>query len=202
MTGAATFEPSCQVLRTGEISSRLWVAALAALWMLAAPGMQAQSSKVSDYEVKAAYLFNFGRFVEWPAAGETDKHSAFTFCILGPDPFGPNLDHLLAGETINGRSLIVKRISNAQDSAGCQVLFMSREEEGRVTKIIETLNQGAVLTVSDIPEFAKHGGMIQFVVEQNRVRFEVNLDATQRAGLILSSDLLKVATAVKRGHGD
>ena len=202
MTGAATFGSSCQVLRTGEISSRLWVAMLAALWMLAAPGMQAQSSKVSDYDVKAAYLFNFGRFVEWPAAGETDKHSAFTFCILGPDPFGPNLDHLLAGETINGRSLIVKRISNAQDSAGCQVLFMSREEEGRVTKIIETLNQEAVLTVSDIPEFAKHGGMIQFVVEQNRVRFEVNLDATQRAGLILSSDLLKVATAVKRGHGD
>ncbi|HEY1802118.1 MAG TPA: YfiR family protein, partial [Terriglobales bacterium] len=180
MKGAATFGPPCQVLRTGEISSRIWIATLAALWMLAAPGMQAQSSKVSDYDVKAAYLFNFGRFVEWPEAGETDKRSVFTFCILGPDPFGPNLDHLLAGETINGRNLIVKRISNAQDSAGCQVLFMSKEEEGRVTKIIETLNQEAVLTVSDIPEFAKHGGMIQFVVEQNRVRFEVNLDATQR----------------------
>ena len=202
MKGAATLGLSCEVSRTRGVPSRLWIAMLAAVWMLAVPGMQAQSSKISDYDVKAAYLFNFGRFVEWPTDGEADNSGAFTFCILGPDPFGPNLDHLLAGEKINGRNLIVKRISNAQESAGCQVLFMSKEEEGRLNKIIKTLDKEAVLTVSDIPEFAKHGGMIQFVVEQNRVRFEVNLDATQRAGLILSSDLLKVATAVNRGHGN
>ncbi|HEY1464170.1 MAG TPA: YfiR family protein [Terriglobales bacterium] len=202
MKRAATLGFSRQVSRISKAPHRLWIVVLATVWMIAVPGMQAQSSKVSDYDVKAAYLFNFGRFVEWPADAATDKRSAFTFCILGPDPFGPNLDRLLAGETISGKSLAVKRISNAQDSAGCQILFMSKEEEGRLSKIMETLNKESVLTVSDIPEFSKHGGMIQFVVEENRVRFEVNLDATQRAGLTLSSDLLKVATAVKRSHGD
>ncbi len=174
---------------------------LAIAWMLTIPVLQAQSSTPTDYDVKAAYLFNFGRFVEWPAHTVADGGD-FTFCILGHDPFGPNLDHLLARETIDGKNIAVKRISTAHEAVGCQVLFMAAEQETHVSKVIEELNQEAVLTVSDAPKFSDRGGMIQFVMEGNRVRFEVNLSATQRAGLTLRSDLLKVATSVKRGSGD
>ena len=171
------------------------------VWILTIPVLQAQSSTPTDYDVKAAYLFNFGRFVEWPAHTLADS-GVFTFCILGRDPFGANLDHLLARETIDGKNIAVKRIATAHEAAGCQVLFMGAEQESRVSKVIEELDKEAVLTVSDVPKFSDRGGMIQFVMEGNRVRFEVNLSATQRAGLTLSSDLLKVATSVKRGSGD
>jgi hypothetical protein len=147
--------------------------------------------------VKAAYLYNFGRFVEWPNA-LTANSGSFTVCVLGQDPFGPALDATLAGETIAGKKVVAKRISTPQESGNCQILFLSGAEAGRLNKIVEDLDKVAVLTVSDMPQFAQRGGMIQFVLEGNRVRFEVNLTATQHAGLTLSSDLLKVATAVRR----
>jgi hypothetical protein len=178
-----------------------WLKVLAIACTISIPTLQAQSSKLTDYDVKAAYLFNFGRFVEWPEAGG-GKEVSFTFCILGHDPFGANLDHLLAKETIDGKHIAIKRISSVEESGGCHVLFMSLGEEGHLNKIIEALDKQSVLTVSDIPQFSEHGGMIQFVMEGERVRFEVNLSATQRAGLTLSSDLLKVATAVKGGPGN
>jgi hypothetical protein len=123
-------------------------------------------------------------------------------CVLGPDPFGPALDAVLAGETIAGKNVVAKRISTPQESSRCQILFLSASESARVNKIIETLDKAAVLTVSDMPQFSEHGGMIQFVLEGKKVRFEVNLAATQHAGLTLSSELLKVATAVRRNPGD
>jgi hypothetical protein len=147
--------------------------------------------------VKAAYLYNFGRFVEWPRVA-TAKGGPFTVCVLGQDPFGPTLDATMAGETIAGRNVVTKRISTPEESVNCQILFLSAAEAGRLNKIVEGLDKVAVLTVSDMPQFAQRGGMIQFVLEGNRVRFEVNLIATQHAGLTLSSDLLRVATAVRR----
>lgn len=168
-----------------------------------APSLCAQSPRPTDYQVKAAYLYNFGRFIEWPPEG-TAKTTPFTVCILGQDPFGPILDSLLAGETISGKSVVAKRISSPRESPSCQILFLSAAESSRVSKVIEALDKEAVLTVSDMPEFSRHGGMIQFVLEGNRVRFEVNLAATQRAHLTLSSELLKVATTVRKeaAHGD
>jgi hypothetical protein len=147
--------------------------------------------------VKAAYLYNFGRFIEWPRV-VTAKSGPFTVCVLGQDPFGSTLDATMAGETIAGRNVVAKRISTPEESVNCQILFLSAAEAGRLNKIVEGLDKAAVLTVSDMPQFAQRGGMIQFVLEGNRVRFEVNLIATQHAGLTLSSDLLRVATAVRR----
>ncbi len=94
--------------------------------------------------------------------------------------------------------MVAKRISSPQESVSCQILFVGSTEGNRVGKIIDILDKQAVLTVSDMPEFSQRGGMIQFVLEGNRVRFEVNLAATQRAHLTLSSELLKVATTVRR----
>ena len=158
----------------------------------------AQASKPTDYQVKAAYLYNFGRFVEWPAKVTTASTGSFTICVLGEDPFGEALDATLAGETIGNQKVAARRISSPQMSADCQILFISSSEAKRLNKIIEALDKSAVLTVSDIPQFSQRSGMIQFVLEGNRIRFEVNLAATQRAGLTLSSDLLKVATAVRK----
>jgi hypothetical protein len=151
----------------------------------------------TDYQVKAVYLYNFGKFVQWPA-NAADKDGEFAVCVLGQDPFGPALDAALAGATIGGKQVVARRISSPQESANCRILFLGSTEGARLKKTMEALDKEAVLTVSDIPEFSQHGGMIEFVTEESRIRFAVNLDAAQQAGLSLSSELLKVATAVRR----
>lgn len=174
-----------------------WLGAAALAWVLAAAAV-AQGPRPTDFQVKAAYLYNFGRFIEWPARISAADGNPFTVCVLGQDPFGPVLDATLAGATIANRKVVARRIASLQESVNCQILFLSSSEERRLGKIIESLNKAAVLTVSDMPQFAQHGGMIQFVSEGDRVRFEVNLTATQQAGLSPSSELLKVATSVRR----
>lgn len=181
------------------LSLRRWLAAVAvASRLLAVPGLCAQNSKPTDFQVKAAYLYNFGRFVEWPTQIAAMSGDAFTVCVLGQDPFGSTLDATLAGERIGGKRVVARRISGPQEAGNCQILFLKLTEDDRVIKIIESVNKKGVLTVSDMPQFVERGGMIQFVLEGNRVRFEVNLTATQHAGLTLSSELLKVAIAVRR----
>jgi YfiR/HmsC-like len=177
---------------------RLLLAVATAWGLVSLPVAGAQSPKPTDYQVKAAYLYNFGRFVEWPVKSATAPNNSFTICVLGEDPFGQALDVTLAGETIGNQKVTARRISSPQESADCQILFISSSEAKRLNKIIEALDKNAVLTVSDIPQFSQRQGMIQFVLEENRIRFEVNLAATQRAGLTLSSELLKVATAVRK----
>jgi hypothetical protein len=158
----------------------------------------AQSRRAEEAEVKAAYLYNFGKFVRWPgnaAGGE------FTLCVLGRDPFGEALDRTIEGETIGGISLTSRRIRSVREASGCKVLFVSRSEEARESGVLETLGQAPVLTVSDIPGFIERGGMIEFVNEGSRIRFRINLQAAEAAGLTLSSELLRVATAVRRAGG-
>ena len=171
--------------------------AIVAWALLAIPVLHAQNPRPTDYEVKAAYLYNFGRFVEWPEKAVAIQGGPFTVCVLGQDPFGHSLDATLAGETIGGKTIVAKRISSAEESGSCQILFLGIMDDSRLNKIIADLDKKAVLTVSDTPQFVKRGGMIQFVREGKKIRFEVNLTATQHAGLRLSSDLLKVATAVR-----
>jgi len=148
----------------------------------------------SEYQVKAAYLYNFGKFVSWPAdAGVT---SEFDVCVLGTDPFGPLLDATVSDSTINGKRVIARRIVRAQDAATCRVVFIAASESQRLSSDLAILSKLHVLTVSDNSHFLDRGGMIQFVFEGDRVRFAVNLTAAQEAGLTLSSELLKVATRV------
>jgi len=159
--------------------------------------LHAQAPKPTEYEVEAAYLSNFGRFVEWPArAGPaTDP---FYVCVLGQDPFGPLLDAALRGETIGGAPMAPKRISGPEDAVGCRILFVSTSKDSQLNAILTDVRTSNILTVADMPGFTRRGGMIQFVLEGNRVRFEINLAAAQRAGLTLSSELLKVAVAIRR----
>ena len=101
-----------------------------AVWMLVSiPGLAADNAKPGEYQVKAAYLYNFGRFVEWPSGSSVSKGDPFTICVLGPDPFGPALDATLAGETIDGISVVPRRVSRPQDAVRCRILFISSAEE-------------------------------------------------------------------------
>lgn len=153
----------------------------------------------TEYQVKAAYLLNFGKFVKFPQPISSGTDS-FVVCVLGDDPFGPILDATVRDERIDGKTVVARRISRAVDAAGCRILFVSRSEGNRVLKSLPSLNKAGILTVSDMPAFLDHEGMIQFTIVGSRIRFEVNLDPIQEAGLTLSSELLKVAGAV-RGKG-
>jgi hypothetical protein len=163
-----------------------------------ATGLLAQQAKPSEYQVKAAYLYNFGRFVKWPAGVAAGKGDSFPVCVLGGDPFGPILDSTLAGEALEGKPVAIRRIAKEQDAADCRILFVSSTEEHHLKEILAAIEQAGVLTVSDIPGFSRRGGMIQFVMEGDRVRFEINLATAESAKLVLSSELLKVAVAVRR----
>ncbi|MGA2097940.1 MAG: YfiR family protein [Candidatus Acidiferrum sp.] len=157
--------------------------------------LAAQKSKPQEYEVKAAYLYNFGRFVEWPASGNMSDN--FPICVLGQDPFGSYLDAVIAGEVVNDRKLIAKRIATVREALNCRILFISDSESVRVREILAAVDKTPVLTVSDTPNFIIAGGMIQFVVVENRIRFSINLAACERASLTPSSQLLKVAVEVR-----
>ena len=158
--------------------------------------LRAQQSKPAEYQVKAVYLYNFSKFVEWPAtSGEEDS---FAICVLGHDPFGPALDSTLLGEKVDNKNIVARRIVDVQEASKCRILFLASSEAARMKQILVSLGKASVLTVSDLPDFSVSGGMIQFVMEDNKVRFEVNLSAADKAGLTLSSQLLKVATTVRK----
>jgi YfiR/HmsC-like len=166
------------------------------LWaLIGTPILHAQSSP-TEYQVKAAYLYNFGKFVEWPI-NATASEGSFNICVLGQDPFGPTLAATITGESIKGKNVLLKRIPRVQDAVGCHILFISSSEEVRLKEILAALDKTSVLTVSDMPQFTRRGGMIQFVMEANKVRFEVSLTSAERTGLTLSSQLLKVAISVR-----
>jgi hypothetical protein len=190
--------------RTGRLRYALpvraiaWAAALVLSLGAFSPSARGQQSRPSEYQVKAVYLFNFSRFVGWPAQAASAPVAPFAICVLGKDPFGSVLDATLAGENIGGKSVVARRVAQAQEAAACRVVFISSSEEGRLKEILPALEKSSVLTVSDIPHFSQHGGMIEFVLQGDRVRFEVNLASTSEAGLTLSSDLLKVAVAVRK----
>jgi len=160
-----------------------------------ASSLWGQVPRAEESQVKAAFLYNFGKFVKWPNG---QSPPSFTICVLGKDPFGPELDSIVSGELVDGRPVTVRRIAGTQDAAVCRILFISVSEQNRLGLILSAVSKLPVLTVSDMPEFIERGGMIQFVLVGGRVRFDVNLGSTENSGLAMSSELLKVAQRVKR----
>lgn len=189
---------SCGPMRWRRLRCATALVAIVSWMFCADPFLYAQQPKASEFQVKAAYLYNFGRFVQWPDESGTDRTDSFQICVLGADPFGQALDATLAGGTIGGKSVMAKRISKPQEVNSCRILFISSSEESHLKDVLAALDKTRVLTVSDIPRFSERGGMIGFVQEGNRVRFDVNLDSAQGAGLTLSSELLRVATNVRK----
>ena len=145
----------------------------------------------SEYQLKAVFLFNFAQFVEWPASAFESPESPLLVCVLGNDPFGQELDSVMEGETINDRSIEVRRYASADEAGECHVLFVGQRSKAELRRTFERLRGKPVLTVGETADFASTGGVIRFFMEGNRVRLEINPRAADAAHLRLSSKLLR-----------
>ena len=155
--------------------------------------LSAQTAAPAEYQIKAVFLFNFARFVDWPAKAFPDADSPFVMGVLGDDPFGSYLDETVRGEKVNGHPLTVQRYRRVSEVKACQVLFVSRSEADHVDQILASLRGRSTLTVGDTDDFAAHGGMIRLATEKNKVRMHISLDPVKAANLAISSKLLRVA---------
>jgi hypothetical protein len=180
----------------GRIPRKLlvWTCLVAGLCRIL-PQCQAADDSL-EYQVKAAFLLNFTKFVEWPPTAFETAESPIAICILGDDPFGSALDRMVSGEAVNGRSIAVQRIKRDPPPKSCQVLFVERTERD-LPKLLAEAGHG-VLTVGEGEGFMRSGGMIAFVIENRRVRFDIHQTTAENSGLKLSSKLLSVAKTVEK----
>jgi len=171
---------------------------LLAQWVTVSGGLvaMAESSASTMPQVEAAFLFNFAKFVTWPDEAFQRSGDSLIIGVLGEDPFGAILEDTIRDKTVMGKKLVVKRFARIQDAAHSHILFLSTSEESRLSEMIKALDKTNVLTVSDMEQFAEHGGMVAFTVEDQKVRFNVNVGAVERAGLKMGSQLLKLARIV------
>jgi hypothetical protein len=161
----------------------------------------AQSNVPNEYQVKAAFLYNFSKFVEWPPDAFQNEKTPITLCIFGDDPFGSVLDEIVRGKVINNRLLSIRRTNALPGLKACQLVFVSGREDKRLSEMFNSLKGSSALVVGESEDFAERGGGIQFFLEENKMRFSINVDAVQRARLKVSSKLLALARIVRdEGH--
>ena len=153
-----------------------------------------------EYEVKAAFVYNFAKFVDWPPTAFADAAAPLTICIVGADPFGPTLDDTLKGEQLETHPLAVARYADAPPPGACHLLFVSASEERRYPALLAGVDGRRTLTVGDTVSFLDAGGYLAFFLDNGRVRFAVNSDLAGASGLKVSSKLLRVAMPHKPGH--
>jgi hypothetical protein len=151
----------------------------------------------SEYEIKAAFLYNFAKFVEWPAHSNQASQDSVVVGILGQDPFGFLIEKIIGDKTVGGKIIVIKRYASLEQISSCHLLFISDSESPHLNKLLSALSGRCILTVSDSKNFAHHGGMIQMYMENNRIRFIVNIDAINLANLRMSSKLLNLADVIR-----
>jgi hypothetical protein len=150
----------------------------------------------SEYQVKAVFLYNFSRFVEWPESAFADPKSPFVVGVFGFDPFGADLDEAVRGESVRGHPLVVRRLRKTAEAADCQILFIHHSERDRLPEVLAAVDKRSTLTVSDLENGAKLGVMIRFVTQSGRIRMRINPEAARAAQLTISSNLLRSAEIV------
>lgn len=160
-----------------------------------------QESGSAEYQIKAAFLFHFAQFVEWPSEVFKDANSPLTYCTIGDDPFRGGLEDILRGKTVADRAIRVEHLKQAEGMQRCQVLFIGTAENKRAAGIVANVKGSAILIVEESPNFAADGGMIGFSVEGNKIRFEINLTAVNAAKLKMSARLLSLAKSVTGNGG-
>jgi hypothetical protein len=163
------------------------------------------SSDSSEYLIKAGFIYNFAKLVEWPTTAFSQQDSPIVIGILGDDPFGGTLDRIVADKKVNGRGFVIKRLrwgKDLKDLKDCKILFISSSEREHIDSVVDTMKWLPILTIGDAPGFAKRGGIVNFTVEDNKVRFEVNVEAAKRADLTISSRLLTLARIVQQVPAD
>lgn len=168
---------------------------LAALVSMATNAGAGNRPAAGEYEVKAAFLYNIMKFVEWPADSPASQAAVLNLCILGDDPFGPVIDRL-AGRAVRNKSIMVRRIRSIGQLRECHVLFVSASEGAHLKGVLEAAKAAHILTVSDTAEYIDRGVMVNFTIHDRKVRFTINARAAERSGLRISSQLLKLADIV------
>jgi len=180
-----------QAGKPGLLTLRLTLLAvvLAMLGSVGRPEVAAQTP--DEYRVKAAFILNFARFVEWPADSYGES-GVLVVGIIGDNPFGGALDQL-DGKTVNGRRISIRKLKLGDYLKGCQILFVSSSERNRLGKVLEEVRGASVLTIGDLPQFNQAGGVIRFVIHNNKVQFEINAGAARQERLKISSKLMALS---------
>jgi len=181
------------LIQWGRGSQWKWLAIRVIVCCLA---VVTQAQSATEYQVKAAYLFNFAKFVEWPADTFSGADAPLQICLLGQDPFGHEFEEVIGDKNVNGHRIEVIHPSGVPQARGCQIIFVASSEKGKTPEILRGLRGANVLTVGDTPGFAGIGGIINFVLDDGRVRFEINMKAAERAHLKISARLLTVAKRI------
>jgi hypothetical protein len=159
-------------------------------------------SDSSEYLIKAGFTYNFAKLMEWPATAFPQADSPIVIGILGIDPFGGTMDEVLKGKTVNGRGFVVKHLKWGMDVKDCNILFVSSSEVVHMDDLFRIVRGLPILTIGETPGFAQRGGIINFVLEDNKVHFEVNVEAAKQANITISSRLLSLATNLQQNASE
>jgi hypothetical protein len=181
-------------------SLRLWLAGAVLIAGAAATGVAADPA-AREYDIKAAFLLSFSRFVDWPESALGSTNSPFVIGILGSDPFGHFIDDLVRDEQAHGKPIVIQRYTKVEEAYGAHILFLSRSEDARLESILEKLRGRAILTVGEAGArpFAQRGGMIGLVTENRKIRLRINLETAKAGHLSISSKLLRIGEIVSTG---
>lgn len=183
-------------LGTGDRNVKFRQAYILGLGVVLSTGAQAQTS--DEYKVKAAFLYNFAKFVEWPAQAFKAPSDAIVIGVLGKDPFGNSLTEMVAGKTLAGRPFRVREVADPQQAAGCQILFISSSERKQLDSLLRQIGNPGILTVGETDDFDVEGGVINFRIEGGSIRFQINVAAARRQQLRISAKLLSLAEIVEK----
>jgi hypothetical protein len=182
-----------------SLLARRRVYPLLVLLLLLAPAARsfaADPQTLTEYQIKAGFFFNFTRFVDWPESAFVSTSSPILVCVLGETPLTDLLTDVALGKVVNGRAVSIRRVKASDDLRRCNLLFISAEEERHTAEILASVKKTNTLTVGETPGFAQAGGMINFSIQENKVKLELNLEATTRAGLKVNSKLIAVSRLV------
>jgi hypothetical protein len=189
-----------QTAGAGDIGSSTravrFFAWLLAWFLLTFTVSTANAETSRGYQLRAVFLYNFAQFTDWPTNAFAGENSPLIIGVLGSDPFGPVLDETVRGEFVHGHKLMVERYRNIESVGACHILFIGQSEAPRLEAILKALKGRSILTVSEIEDSARHGVMIRFLTEGNKIAFRINLTAVREANLTLSSKLLRVSQLV------
>lgn len=170
---------------------------LSLVWVLCgASDLMAQTQ--NEYVVKAAYFYNFAKFVEWPPEAFATESAPYVIGVLNDEPFTKVLEQTINEKTFNGRQFVVKRLKWGEDYRDCHLLYINTSEQRRLEQILASIKKASILTISEIDQFIHRGGILNLIMEENRILFEINADVAEQNGLKISSKLLTLARNVKR----
>lgn len=179
--------------------SCLYVALFGLLLLNGRAAVGAELPVSKEYRIKAAFLYNFTKFIEWPAKSFSGATDPIVIGVLGPAALGAELERIVQGRRVNGRAIVVKQVDAVAEVRSTHLLFVSAPEDARFAEVASAIEGSPVLTVGESSLFARAGGAISFVLEDDKVRFEINIASAERTGLHISAQLQKLATVVRRG---